>query len=150
MLSNSFIYLCQTHLTVKKPEVGVAVLIKKEGKLLVGRRRKSWGYGTWQMPGGHLEFGESFEDCAKRETKEEAGVEISNIRFLTVTNDFFPDEKRHYITIWMVADWTGGRERNSSEGHSWKWLSWDEIRELKPLFLPVKNLIKQNTSLNWD
>jgi len=42
--------------------------------------------GEWSFPGGHLEYMESFEDCAKRETREECGIEITNIRFQFLSN----------------------------------------------------------------
>ena len=58
----------------KIPRVGLAVIIKKEGKVLLGKRKNSHGNNTWNFPGGHLEFGEDFEDCALREVKEETGL----------------------------------------------------------------------------
>ncbi|MEK6901677.1 MAG: NUDIX domain-containing protein, partial [Nanoarchaeota archaeon] len=82
----------------KVPQVGVGVLIVKNNKVLLGKRKNAHGEGTWCPPGGHLEFGESFEDCARRETFEETGISIKNIRFITATNDIFSEEK-HYITL---------------------------------------------------
>lgn len=55
------------------------------------------------MPGGHLEFGESFENCATREILEETGLTVQNARFLTATNDVMEDEGKHYVTIFMGA-----------------------------------------------
>ena len=55
------------------------------------------------MPGGHLEFGESFENCATREILEETGLTVQNVRFLTATNDVMEDEGKHYVTIFMGA-----------------------------------------------
>lgn len=46
------------------PQVGVGVLILRDGKVLLGRRKGSHGAGCWSAPGGHLEFGEVVEDCA--------------------------------------------------------------------------------------
>ena len=51
-----------------RPKVGVGVIVVKEGKVLLQRRRGAHGEGTWGFPGGHLEFKESWEECAKRET----------------------------------------------------------------------------------
>ncbi|HEU5357581.1 MAG TPA: NUDIX domain-containing protein, partial [Gemmatimonadales bacterium] len=50
-----------------RPQLGVGVLILREGKLLLGQRRGSHGAGTWAPPGGHLDSGESVEQCACRE-----------------------------------------------------------------------------------
>ena len=55
------------------------------------------------MPGGHLEFGESFETCAERETLEETGLKISDVRYLNATNSVFTAENKHYITVFMGA-----------------------------------------------
>jgi 8-oxo-dGTP diphosphatase len=55
------------------------------------------------LPGGHLEYGESFETCAEREILEETGLKIRGIRFLTATNSVFKTEGKHYVTIFMAA-----------------------------------------------
>ena len=62
------------------PQVGVGVLILRDGKVLLGRRKGSHGAGCWSAPGGHLEFGETLEDCAAREVLEETGLKIRNRR----------------------------------------------------------------------
>ncbi len=55
------------------------------------------------MPGGHLEFGESFEHCAIREVLEETGLSINpeSVQFLTATNDIMASERKHYVTIFV-------------------------------------------------
>jgi 8-oxo-dGTP diphosphatase len=58
---------------------------------------------TWALPGGHLEFCESFETCSEREILEETGLQIRDIRFLTATNSVFEAEGKHYVTIFMAA-----------------------------------------------
>jgi ADP-ribose pyrophosphatase YjhB (NUDIX family) len=57
--------------------------------------------GTWALPGGHLEFGETFENCAEREILEETGLAIRNIQFLTATNNVMPAENKHYVTVFV-------------------------------------------------
>jgi len=59
--------------------------------------------GTYALPGGHLDFGESFEQCAAREVKEETGLNVQDVRFLTATNTVFGDTGKHYVTIFMTA-----------------------------------------------
>ena len=59
--------------------------------------------GTYALPGGHLDFGESFEQCAAREVKEETGLNVQDVRFLTATNTVFGDAGKHYVTIFMTA-----------------------------------------------
>jgi 8-oxo-dGTP diphosphatase len=76
--------------------VGVGVMVLKDGEVLLGLRNGSHGAGEWAFPGGHLEYMETFEDCAKRETLEECGVEIQNIRFQLLANlrQYGP---KHYV-----------------------------------------------------
>ena len=130
-----------------KPKVGVAIIIRKNNKVLLGKRIGSHGNGTWHFPGGHLEFFESLENCAKREIEEEVGIQINNIKFLTITNDFFIKENKHYITVFMMSDYQDGKvetiEPDKCEG--WEWFEWNNFPT--PLFLPITNLLKQRMLL---
>ncbi len=130
----------------KRPQVGLAVLIRKEEKILFGKRKNAHGEGDWCCPGGHLEFNENWEDCARRETREEAGIEIKHIQFLTATNDLFTKENKHYITIFMVADYASGDVRimEPHKCEAWRWCAWNELPE--PLFESTKNLLVQGIS----
>jgi len=92
----------------KRPKVGVGVILIKDGKVLMGKRKNAHGKGTWSFPGGHLEFNESWSDCAKRETFEESNLKIKKVRLATVTNDIFELEGEHYITLFMRADYDSG------------------------------------------
>jgi 8-oxo-dGTP diphosphatase len=125
----------------KRPKVGLGVVIVKDGKVLLGKRKNAHGEGTWGFPGGHLEFGESYEDCARRETTEEADITIKNIRFVTATNDVFVEEDKHYITVYMLADYDSGEIKNMEpyKLESWEWFTWDNLPQ--PLFLPIEHLI---------
>ena len=107
----------------------------------MGKRQNSHGEGCWSFPGGHLEFGESWEECAKRETLEETGLEITNLRFGTVTNDIFEKENRHYVTIFLVADYISGEPKvlEPEKWETWDWFTWDNLPQ--PLFLPFNNAI---------
>lgn len=128
----------------KIPRVGIGVIIRKEGKVLLGRRKNAHGEGAWCFPGGHLEFNESWEDCAIRETKEETDISLKNIRFITATNDIFPDEGKHYITIFMLADYASGELKimEPDKCEKWEWFNWNNLPE--PLFIPIRNLLKTN------
>lgn len=123
-----------------RPKVGVGVIVVRDDKVLMGKRQGSHGQATWSFGGGHLEFGESIEDCARRELREEAGIVIDNIRRVAFTNDVFPD--KHYVTLFVAADYVSGEPTtNKCEMDSWEWFAWDNLPE--PLFLPVAHLVKQ-------
>ena len=127
-----------------RPKVGVGVLIIKDGKVLMGKRKNAHGEGAWCFPGGHLEFGESWEECSLRETDEETGVGIKNLRFGIATNDIFKKEEKHYVTIIMLADYDSGEVelREPEKCEKWDWFEWDNLPT--PLFVPLQNLLKQN------
>lgn len=80
--------------------VGVGCIVMRDGLTLMVKNHA----GYWSTPGGHLDFGESPADCAARETLEETGVRVSNVRFVAITNDVMTERGRHYVTIWMRGE----------------------------------------------
>lgn len=131
----------------QRPFVGISVLIINNGKLLLGKRKGSHGDATWATPGGHLEFKESFEKCAKREVEEETGLAIQNVRLATCSNDIFSENNKHYVTIFMLADYATGEPlvTEPDKCEQWQWFAWDDLPT--PLFLPIKNLLNQGFTL---
>jgi len=109
-------------------------MIFKNKKVLLCRRKSSHGEGEYAFPGGHLEYMESFEDCARRETKEECGIEIKNIAFSSVANvkKYAP---KHYVNIELTAEWAAGEpkitEPEKWEGE-WEWYDIDKLPQ--PIF----------------
>lgn len=98
---------------MNRPSVGIGVFVFKDGKFLLGRRIGEHGKGTWSVPGGYLEYGEEFAECAEREVLEETNVKIKNIKFYTTVNNVFHDENKHSITIFMFSDWAGGEPKDT-------------------------------------
>ena len=131
----------------KSVRVGVAAVIFREGKVLLGERIGSHGANTWATPGGHLELGESIEACAKRETFEETGLVVNGFKKLSFTNDVFEDEGKHYVTLFVVAS-SNSCEPQISEPNKckqWKWFNLDELPAL--LFLSMSNMLKDPATL---
>ena len=126
----------------KRPKVGIGVVVVKDNKVLFGKRKNAHGDGDWCYPGGHLEYGESWEECSCREVMEETGIKIKSLRFGAITNDIFKNEKKHYITICMIADFDSGEVKVMETGkcEKWEWFEWDKLPS--PLFLPIINQLK--------
>jgi len=125
------------------PRVGVGVIIIKDDKILLGKRKNAHGTGSWCPPGGHLEFMETIEQCARRETIEETGVYIKNLQQPVFTEDFFEQENKHYITMLVTSEWDSGEPKllESNKCERWDWFSWDDLPT--PLFLPMQNHIEK-------
>lgn len=134
--------------------VGVAVIVLKRNKVLLGKRKGSHGSGSWSFPGGHLEFNEGIEDCAVRETLEETGIKVKNVRVATYSNDIFELEKKHYVTLFVIGDYDSGEVKllEPDKCEEWNWFEWNSLPQ--PLFTPIQNLLKQgfnplNKKNNW-
>lgn len=141
--------------------VGVGVLVKdvvsakdEEGeqpttRFFAGIRKGSHGAGSLALPGGHLEMMESWEDCAKREVKEEMDLDLVNLHFVHVTNDIMVEEDKHYVTIFISGEFGSPQVPRNMEPHKcegWNSYSWDELKEIRQrgspaLFGPLVKLI---------
>ncbi len=127
---------------LKRPKVGIGLLVVKGDKILLGQRKSSHGTGEYGGPGGHLEGMESFEECILREVAEEAGddLKLRNLRFLCVTNlTKYPP--KHYVDIGMFAEWESGEAvvAEPRKLESWGWYPIDHLPA--PLFGCMENYI---------
>jgi len=119
-----------------RPKVGIGVMILKDGKILLGKRKNAHGEGEYAFPGGHLEHLESIVACAKRETAEETGIEIANVRFLRLLN-LTAYAPKHYVHLTMLADWASGEPRvlEPEKCEGWEWHDPERLPE--PVFATV-------------
>lgn len=111
-----------------RPKVGIGVLVLKDGKVLLGKRKGSHGDGQYASPGGHLEYGETFEACAARELLEETGLKVKHIRFQCAAN-ILSYAPKHYVHIGMTADWESGEATvlEPEKCDSWGWYDIDAL-----------------------
>jgi len=115
------------------PRVGVGVIVMRDGKFLLGKRRNAYGDGEWALIGGKLDHGESIENCARREIREESGMEIQNVRFGSLMNSIkYPP--KHFLAIGMLADWKSGEPQIFPEEKisEWGWFGFDKLPQ--PMF----------------
>lgn len=129
--------------------VGIGFIVVRDKKVLVGKRKGSHAAGLYSFPGGHQDFNETWEECVLRELLEECGSDlVAKIRpigvqkAVFVTNDIMPQYDKHYITVFMVADWVAGEAQNV-EPHKcegWEWVSYDQLVALDVLadWIPLK------------
>ncbi len=132
----------------KKICAGLGVILLKDNKILLGKRHEDPekassllnGAGTWTMPGGKLEFGETFEQGARRETLEEIGIKLNKIDVLCVNNDQV--EGVQFITIGMFCEDFEGEAKvmEPDEIAEWQWLSLDDLPD--PLYFPSAKFLE--------
>ena len=124
-------------------KVGVGVLVVRDGRVLLGERRGSHGAGTWALPGGHLEYGESAESCAHRELSEETGRVACRMIAGPYMTDMIEPEGQHYVTLFVVATDCDGEPtvREPAKCARWKWFRWSALPA--PLFAPLHSLREQ-------
>ncbi len=137
---------------MNRPKVGLGIFVfnSSSNKFLVGKRIKEESFG---LPGGKLEYGESFEECAKRELFEETNINIDESRFkyLCSFNCINKELEYHWVEIFMTVHITSEEEKTivNNEPHKsedWIWLSFEEIQSLNAsnqIFIGLKTFLKK-------
>lgn len=117
--------------------VGIAIL-NEEGKLLIGLRGEeaSSERGTWEIPGGSVEFGETLEQAVKREAQEEMGIEVEIIKLLGICDHIIAEEKQHWVAPTYLCKITKGVPE-IREPHKCAAMGWFSLEEAEKLPLSV-------------
>lgn len=128
----------------KEVRIGVGVLVYQKRKILLGKRIGSHDSHTWAPPGGHLDFGETLEQCAIREVFEETGILANRADFAGYTEDFFEKENKHYVTfMFQIAlfDDVVPEIREPHKCLEWKFFNLDSLPEDK--MVSFNNFLKK-------
>ena len=129
------------------PRVGIGLAVVKGQEVLLHKRKGKHAADLWSFPGGHLELWESFEDAALRELAEEAGpVKVSKPEVWTSANTMYPDEGKHYVVVFLRADWVSG-EAEVMEPHKnagWGWFNWNDLPQ--PLIPGIQIIVNKGLS----
>ncbi|SMY32335.1 nucleotide triphosphate diphosphatase NUDT15 [Photobacterium andalusiense] len=113
------------------PMVGIGIIIvNQQGQILIGKRKNSHA-PYYSIPGGHMELGETFSQCATREVEEETGLIIYEPQVIAVTNNLatYHESGKHYISVALLAtDFSGEltlKEPDKCEG--WLWVDPTQV-----------------------
>jgi 8-oxo-dGTP pyrophosphatase MutT (NUDIX family) len=108
-----------------------AVVRDHGGKILFVRRKDN---DKWVMPSGSQELGETIYDCMRRETREEAGIEVTSATVMAIY-DYFATSNDFYQTLhvqFLVDEWSGDVVKETDETTDARFWSMDEIRAMVP------------------
>ena len=115
----------------------VMVLVHKEDKILLARSYR-FPPGDYSAIAGFIELGESAEQAAHREVKEEVGIEITNLRYFSSQAWPFPDS----FMIAFKADYLSGELiLEPDEIEDAKWFSRNDLPNLPPSVSIARELI---------
>lgn len=116
---------------VRRPVVGVGVVVWKGGRVLLIRRGKSPMRGRWSLPGGRQELGETVREAAVREVREETGLEIRLGALLDVVDTIRRDEggavTLQYTLVDFDAEWLAGAPAAASDAEHAEWADPDDL-----------------------
>lgn len=130
------------------PRIGTAIfIVRDDGRFLFLKRKGSHGAGSWSTPGGHVDFGEDPVETCKREAQEETGVGVDGLAFVTLTNDYFEKDGKHYVTLWYVGKWNGLEPENlePDKCDEIRWVDFDEMPT--PRLLTYSNLTQEQNEM---
>ncbi len=136
----------------KRVGAGFGVILERDGKILLGLRHPDpdkadsafRSAGEWWLPGGKLEWGESFEAGAAREVKEETSITIENPKVISVHN--CKNEHAHFMTVGLVTHtWQGeARVMEPDEIVQWEWFGLNSLPQPRyfPSFEVIENYVQ--------
>jgi 8-oxo-dGTP diphosphatase len=116
-----------------RPQLAVSASIFRDGKVLLVRRARLPGKGSYSLPGGRVEHGESLHTALAREVREETGLKIE-ILGLAGWREVMPADSAtggHYVIMSFAARWAGLEPVLNEEHDDFKWLEPGHFGDLK-------------------
>jgi len=118
------------HMNPHVAVVAAAIILKDKTVLLARRRKGDHLEGFWEFPGGKIHYGETLEECLRRELKEELGVEVKvNTLFYSTAHEY--PEKIVHLHFFLCEIFSGDPMPHESEE-----LVWAELDALSDYSLP--------------
>jgi 8-oxo-dGTP diphosphatase len=114
-----------------RPMVGVGAVVWDGGRVLLERRGQPPAQGSWSLPGGLIEVGESAEDAVRREVREECGIEVTIGQMLGL---FEPIQREsdgrvryHFVVIDFLAHYHAGELQAGDDAAELRWVTPGEL-----------------------
>ena len=135
---------------VKRPVVGVGVVVLRDDSVLLIRRGRPPRLGDWSIPGGKQELGEGVRDTALREVLEETGCGIRLIGLIDVVDGIRRDGDggivSHYTLIDFAAEWVGGEPVAGDDAAEARWVPLDGLEPYR-LWRKTTRIISEAVAL---
>ena len=112
--------------------VGVGGVVIHRNRALLIRRGSEPLKGEWSIPGGLIEVGESLSGAARRELKEETGLDVEPLEIIDVFDRIFRRGRRvryHFVIVDYVCKLKGGRLRPASDVIAARWVRREDLRK---------------------
>jgi|GEM_PF-2046674 len=142
---------CENKQDCKHPIAAISAIVIRDNKFLMGQRIGAHGSDTWCVPGGKIDFGEDWFGATQREVVEETGLNTHGYKFHGLTNDYFPEDNKHFINVIVSCFATNAEQQarimESDKCKCWEWVSIEDIQDniiknKDPLFLSLQNVLK--------
>lgn len=126
------------------------IVINADNQILLVRHRKG-NRQYWVLPGGRLEYGETFHECAVRELLEETGLSVEVDKIVFLSEAIAPDRSRHIVNVYLTARVTGGVMKVGNEPvlAGVDYLPLDELNRLT-LYPPVSREILKSMEIGFS
>jgi len=109
-----------------RPCIAVSLAVFREGRILLARRARPPFEGAFSLPGGLVELGETLEEAALRELREETGVEARinafNRHVESIDRDDAGKIRHHYVIASFAGEWVAGEGRPGPEAREILWI----------------------------
>lgn len=114
----------------KKPSVTADGIVTKDGMVLLVRRGNDPFKGSYALPGGFLDRGETLEHCVAREVREETGIKAEVNQLVGVYSSPNRDPRGHFVTAVFHMRPTGGTLKAGDDADRAEWVHMDKLPEL--------------------
>ena len=116
------------------PQVAVGAIVIRDNKVLLVKRKQPPGKDLWAIPGGRVELGETLQDAAEREVREETGVTVQAgnpvYTFDLIERDDAGRIRFHYVIVDFIADYVTGEPNHGGDAGEARWVTREELHDL--------------------
>lgn len=133
----------------KNPTPTVDTIIQKESKILLIKRKKDPFKNMMALPGGFVNEGETVEEAAKREIREETSLEIRLLDILGVYSDPNRDPRKHIMTIVFVGEIESSKDVEAIAGDDASDIVWLDLESIEKHVFAFDHKKIINNYLKW-